>query len=172
MGIVVNLLEAAAWLFTAMALYVLLKHVRPLIAAAMVTVVGVGVAIQSLNLLNGFTALMIAEGDNFAKLFGGAGSDALAMLFVDLQHTGGFVIAQMFFGLWLLPLGYLVIKSGYFPKVLGVAPIVGCVSYLTQLFVLALAPDLGHRTRRVELGPKPLSFEASMTSTVCDRIEG
>jgi hypothetical protein len=145
-GIVVNLLEATAFLFTAMALYVLLKRVSALAAAAMVTVVGVGAAIQSLNLLNAYAALAIATGDNYSEVFGRAGSDALAMLFVDMQHTGGFVIAPMFFGLWLLPLGYLVYTSGYFPKVLGVALLVGCGSYLAQLFVLGLAPDLGHST--------------------------
>ena len=46
----------------------------------------------------------------------------------------------MFFGLWLLPLGYLVIKSGYVPKPLGVLLIIGCIAYIASLFIRVLAP--------------------------------
>jgi hypothetical protein len=45
-----------------------------------------------------------------------------------MQHNG-YLIASLFFGLWLLPLGYLVIKSGYFPKPLGVLLIIGGIAY-------------------------------------------
>lgn len=41
------------------------------------------------------------------------------MLFLTL-HRSGFVIAQLFFGTWLLPLGYLVYKSGYLPRIIGI----------------------------------------------------
>jgi Domain of unknown function (DUF4386) len=84
----------------------------------MVTIVAVSVAVQSLNLLNHYTARTIATSEEYPRMLGQAGSDQLGLLFADMQHNG-FLIAQMFFGLWLLPLGYLVIKSGYFPKVLG-----------------------------------------------------
>ncbi len=143
-GFVVDLVQATSFLLTAMALYLLLKHVNQLAAAAMVTLVAVSVAVQSLNLLNQYTALTIATGENYTRAFGHAGSDALTMLFVDMQRNG-FVIAEMFFALWLLPLGYLVIKSGYFPKLLGVLLIIGCVGYLADLFARLLAPDLGAR---------------------------
>jgi hypothetical protein len=46
---------------------------------------------------------------------GAAGSDALAGLLAGMHHDG-YLIALVFFGLWLLPLGYLVVRSGYFPK--------------------------------------------------------
>jgi len=62
------------------------------------------------------------------------------MPFAHMQHNGLF-IAQMFFGLWLLPLGYLVLRSGYFPKVLGVLLIAACFSYLADLFALFPVPD-------------------------------
>jgi hypothetical protein len=142
-GFAVQLVEATSFLLTAMALYVLLKHVNQLAAAAMVAFVTVGVAIQSLNLLNQYTALTVATDEKYSRVFGRAGSDQLAMLFADMYHAGGFIIAPMFFGLWLLPLGYLVIRSSCFPKVLGVILIVGCFSYLVALFVRALAPDIG-----------------------------
>jgi hypothetical protein len=139
LGFVADLVQAASFLLTAMVLYVLLRHVNGLVAAAMVAFVAVSVAIQSLNLLNQFVALSIATGQSYSSVFGRAGSDALTMLFVDMQHDG-FAIAEMFFGLWLLPLGYLVIKSGYFPRVLGVLLGIACFAYLADFFVHFLAP--------------------------------
>jgi hypothetical protein len=136
-GFVSDLVAATCFLLTAMALYLLLRHVHQLVAAAMVTFVAVGTAIACLSLLNQYTALTIATGDDYTRTFGKAGSDALTMLFADMQSVAG-----MFFGLWLLPLGYLVIKSGYFPKMLGVLLIIGCFGYLADLFVGFLAPDV------------------------------
>ena len=70
-------------------------------------------------------------------------------LFVDMQHDGGFLIAQVFFGLWLLPLGYLVIRSGYFPKVLGILLLVAGVTYVGKLLLDVVAPDAGDRISMV-----------------------
>jgi hypothetical protein len=141
-GFVVDLVAVTAFLLTAMVLYLLLRHVDQLAAAAMVAFVAVSVAIQSLNLLNQYTALTIATSDDYLRVFGQEGADQLVSLFADLQHNG-LLIAQMFFGLWLLPLGYLVIKSGYLPKVVGALLIAACFSYLTEMFVHFLNPGLG-----------------------------
>ena len=59
------------------------------------------------------------------------------------MHANGYLIAQMFFGLWLVPLGYLVVRSGYFPKVLGVLLALGGVAYVVDLLVRFLAPGVG-----------------------------
>ena len=138
-GFVADLVQATFFLFTAFALYLLLKHVHTLVAQAMVTLVAIAVAIISLNLLNQYMALSIATG---ASALGRAGSDQLTMLFVDMHHNG-YLIAQMFFGLWLVPLGYLVVRSGYFPKWLGVALALGGLAYVVDLLVLFLAPGVG-----------------------------
>ncbi|MGV0807862.1 DUF4386 domain-containing protein [Mycolicibacterium setense] len=139
MGFVSELAGAAAFLATGMALYLLLKHVSQQAAAAMVVFVAVSVAIQSLNLLNQNAALMIATG-HYA--FSPTDSDQLTMLFADLQRDG-YLIAQVYFGLWLLPLGYLVVKSDYFPNVLGVLLMTGCLGHLVDVFARFLAPGLG-----------------------------
>jgi hypothetical protein len=60
---------------------------------------------------------------------------------IDIQHFGT-LIAQIFFGLWLAPMGYLAYKSGWFPKALGVLLIAACVSYLVDLLVALLVPDV------------------------------
>ena len=141
-GFVSELVGATVFLLTGMALYLLLKHVNQMAAAAMVTFVAVSVAIQSLNLLNQKAALTIATGQDYTGAFGPADSDQLTMLFADMQHDG-YLIAQTYFGLWLLPLGYLVVKSGYFPKVLGVLLVIGCFGHLVDVFARFLAPDFG-----------------------------
>jgi len=147
LGFVGDLVQAPCFLLTAMALYLLLKHVNTLVASAMVTFVSVSVAIVCLNLLNQFIALSIATGEGYASVFGSVGSDTLAMLFVDMHHDG-YLIAQMFFGLWLLPLGYLVAKSGYFPRALGVVLMVGCFGCLLDLFAHFLAPPSRRASHR------------------------
>jgi Domain of unknown function (DUF4386) len=104
------------------------------------------------NLVNQLAALLIATGEDYSRVFGQAGSDALVMLFADLHHYG-YLIAQMFFGLWLLPLGYLVVKSGYFPKVLGVLLAIGCLGYLVDLFARFLTPAVADTIARFALAP-------------------
>jgi hypothetical protein len=121
-----------------MALYLLVRHVHELVARAMVVIVSVSVAIICLNLLNQYVALSLATGEEYTNAFGAVGSDALTGLFAEM-HASGYLIAQIFFGLWLLPLGYLVYRSGYFPRVLGVLLMVGCLGYLVDSFAHFLA---------------------------------
>ncbi|MFH5880214.1 DUF4386 domain-containing protein [Arthrobacter sp. NA-172] len=77
-----------------------------------------------------------------AHKLGPGGADALVLLLMDLQHSG-FLIAQIFFGLWLLPMGYLAFTSGMFPKGLGVLLIIACFTYLAHLPFVFLWPEVG-----------------------------
>jgi Domain of unknown function (DUF4386) len=138
-GVVSDLMQATFFLFTVMALYVLLKHVNQFVAAAMVLIVTVSVAIQSLNMLFQYTAIVVATGKDYSQSFGKAGSEALALLFTNMQENG-FFIAQIFFGLWLLPLGYLMIKSKYVPRLFGVALNIAGVSMIIEFFAHFLSP--------------------------------
>jgi hypothetical protein len=58
-----------------------------------------------------------------------------------MQHNG-YLVGSLFFGLWLLPMGCLVVRSGYFPRILGVLLIVGCFSYLVVGFGEFLTPGI------------------------------
>ena len=142
MGVVADLFQATIWVFLALTLYQLLKHVSKAAASAMVVLVALGAGILMLNEVFGFESLRVATGAvNLASL-GAAGSNALALLLLDAQHYG-LLIAQIFFGLWLVPLGYLAYRSGWFPRALGVALIVGGACYLVDMVATFLAPDLG-----------------------------
>lgn len=149
-GFAADLVQATFFLFTAMALYLLLRHVNELVARAMVVFVAVSVAIMCLNLLNHFVALRIATADGYASAFGG--SNELTGLFAGMHHDG-YLIAQIFFGLWLAPLGYLVVKSGWFPKALGVLLVAGCLGYLADTFVQLFAPSVADGIEAFVLAP-------------------
>ena len=161
-GFVADLVQPTLFLLTAMALYLLLRGANELVARAMVLIVAVSVAIICLNLLNQWVALQVATDEAFGRAFGPAGSDALARLFAGMHHDG-YLIAQIFFGLWLLPLGYLVVKSGWFPAWIGVLLIAGCFGYLVDTFVTFLAADVADTIEAIVVAPAAigeLSFVA------------
>jgi hypothetical protein len=140
-GAVADLVQATFFLFTAMALYLLLERVNKNVARAMVTFVAISVAMMCLNTVHQLGALHVATDASYADAFGARGSDVLVLLLLDLWHYG-VLSAQIFFGLWLLPLGYLVYTSRMFPRVLGVFLALGCAGYLVDVFAQLLAPDL------------------------------
>ncbi len=53
------------------------------------------------------------------------------------------MIAQLFYGAWLFPLGYLVFKSGFLPKILGIVLMVECFGWLMYPFQFFLFPSYG-----------------------------
>jgi hypothetical protein len=139
LNIVADLVSATAFLLTAMALYLLLHNAGRFAAGAMVVFVAASAGIQSLNLVSEVAALATATDPGLRTALGATQSDAMTGLLLDLQHAG-FVISQVFFGLWLVPLGYLVIRSGAFPRVLGYLLGAACVAYEIDVLVWFLAP--------------------------------
>ena len=141
-GVVADLFQATMWVFTAMAFYLLLKHVNKGVAGAMVVLAAMGASITCLNAIFEFEALQVATGAVNMAAFGAEGSNALVLLLVDAHYYGRQAF-QIFSALWLAPMGYLAYKSGWFPKPLGVVLVAATVSYLVDLLVAFLAPALG-----------------------------
>jgi hypothetical protein len=142
MGVVSDLLDATFFVFLALALYVLLKDVHKGVARAMLVLVILATGITCVAALFEFEGLRIATGAVDLAAVGAAGSSAFVLLMLDAQHYG-LLIAQIFFGLWLAPLGYLAYRSGWFPKALGIVLIAACVSYLGDSLAAFLFPDVG-----------------------------
>jgi hypothetical protein len=160
-GVVADLLDQTCFVFLALTLYLLLKHVNKSVAMAMVVIVALAAGITCLNAVFEFEGLRIATGAVNMAAFGAAGSNAMVLLLLDTQHYG-ILIAQIFFGLWLVPLGYLAYNSaGMFPKWLGVLLIVGGVCYLVDLLALFLLPDIGQKIHTFIVIPSALA-EISM----------
>jgi len=160
MGVVAHLLDGTFFVFLALTLYILLKHVNKSVARAMVVLVVLATGIICLNAVFQFEGLRVATDTSYAAAFGVAGSNALALLLLDTQHYGT-LAAQVFFGLWLVPLGYLAFKSEWFAKWLGVVLVVGGACYLVDLLAAFLAPDLGKEIHSIVVIPSAIA-EISM----------
>lgn len=141
-SIVSALLTQVVQIFVVLYLYKVLKPVNKTHALYMVVFILVAVPIAMLNELNQFAVLLLLNSQDYLKFFTLDQMQVQVALFLDLRLTGIF-IAQIFWGLWLLPMGYLVFKSGYLPRIIGVLLIVACFGYLIDSFLFFFVPDFG-----------------------------
>ena len=93
-----------------------------------------GVPIALLNEVNHGAVLLILGSSDISNSF--------ISLFLGIHHYG-VIIAGIFWGLWLFPMGYLAYKSNFMPKIIGIALMIGCFGYLADSFIYILAPDIG-----------------------------
>ena len=128
-GIVSDLLGQIFGIFLVIALYSLLKTVNKNLSIIMVVLLIVPVPITCLNSLNQIAVLLLINSPDFAKVFNPDQLQTQIMFFMNLNDYGIF-IAQIFWGLWLFPLGYLIFKSNFIPKVIGILLIIAGSGYL------------------------------------------
>jgi len=152
MGVVADLLDGAFFVFTALALYMLLKDVHKSAARAMLVFVALAAAITCVSAVFEFEGLRIATGGVSAASLGIGGSNALVLLMLDAQHYG-LLTAQIFFGLWLAPLGYLAYKSGWFPRTLGVLLVAASGCYLVDMIAAFLVPGVDQKIHAIIVIP-------------------
>ena len=110
-------------------LYVLLKPVDRTLASLMAIFVFVSVPITMLNMQNQLAVVLLLGGADYLKVFEPAQLNALAMFFLNLLEQG-ILIAQIFWGIWLFPLGILIYRSDFLPRILGILLIIGCFGYI------------------------------------------
>jgi uncharacterized protein DUF4386 len=155
LGIAAQLVSQILFMWVALALYDLLKGVNRRHAAVMLTLIVVSIPIALLNEVNSIAALILVRGADFLSIFDKAQREALAMLFLNL-HSHGLGIAAIFWGLWLFPLGLLVYRSGFLPRILGVLLMANCFSYVvtssTSLILPQYANIVGRWMMPVQFG--------------------
>ena len=142
LGVVADLFDATIFIFLALTLYTVLKEVHRSAARAMLVLVALAAGLSCSAAVLEFEGLRVATGAVNLSALGTAGSNAQVLLLLDAQHYG-LLAAQIFFGLWLAPLGYLAYKSGMFFKPLGVLLVVGAACYLGDMLTAFLLPDVG-----------------------------
>jgi hypothetical protein len=98
--------------------------------------------ITMINELNHVLILLLLKSDELKASYSTAQIQGLVNLFLDLHHYG-LQIVNIFFGLWLLPMGYLIIKSGYIPKIIGFFLLLTCFGYQLDFLLCFLKPDFG-----------------------------
>jgi hypothetical protein len=138
-GFVISLFSYVLFLLAAWYLYVLLKPVDKNMALLFLLLNLGGFAILVLSHLNLFSSLLLLSGTDYLKVFQPDQLQAQAMLFVNLYKNGS-TIAQIPYGIWLFPLGYLVFKSGFLPKILGILLIADCFGLLIYVCQRFLVP--------------------------------
>jgi hypothetical protein len=155
-----DLVQATFALFLVLALSRLLQHVNSGVARAMVLFVVLQVAITCLNLIHQLAALLVAT-KSYTSAFDADQVNALVLLLMDM-HRGGFLIAQIFFGLWLFPLGWLAYRSGMFPRPLGVILMTATAAYLIDVPLQFLAPGFAAAVSPIVVVPLVTIAEVSM----------
>jgi hypothetical protein len=128
-GIVGGIICYMAFLFLPLALYKLLSPVNKAHAILMVSLAVVSVPLSFVNLLNKFAVLTLIGKDNYLAAVDPGQLQTQIMLHLDFYRNGN-SLTTIFWGLWLFPLGYLVFKSGFLPRILGIFLMLGCIGYV------------------------------------------
>ena len=138
-GLVVALVSALLFALVAWGLYLLLRSVNPELALLFLLLNAVGVAVQCASMLPLVSALLQNDPAAHMQVFSTAQLAGLGTLAAGTYKTG-FVTAQLFFGAWLFPLGYLVYRSRFLPRLLGVLLLLDGVAVLIWFLQALLLP--------------------------------
>lgn len=130
LGIASDLFCGVVLIFLVLAFHRLFKSVDRGLAVLVVILGGVlPAAIYFFNVLNDAAALLLVHSADFLNVFEPVQRNALAMLFLRL-HGQEIVAAEVLWGLWLFPLGMLVMRSGFLPRILGIWLLLNGLAYL------------------------------------------
>jgi hypothetical protein len=158
--ILVGVLAELLFIAVVLVLYRLLKEVNPLQAAIMVLLVLLMAPLAFLSSMNQVATLTFARGSELLTVFDKPQRDALATLLLAMDKEGT-PIAEIFWGLWLLPLGLLVYRSGFLPRFLGVWLIINGLAYVALSLIGVLLPQYADAAFR--LAQPALMGEVALT---------
>jgi len=133
LGIVTDVAVVLTQTATAVSFWTLFRPVHPVAAGSIAAFGLVNAVILLIATAYSATALDVAQRAD-------ATSTSNVLLLYDLNNTA-FSLASLFFGLWLIPMGWLARRSGYMPRPLGWILIGGGAGYILSVFVAALFPD-------------------------------
>jgi len=140
LGIFSSLICYTSFTFLPISLYALFRNVNTTYATAMVVLVLVSIPISILNLQQEFAVLSLIKPQPYLEAFHSNQIQSQVIGHLK-QYNSGIHIVSVFWGLWLFPLGYLIIKSGLLPKILGYLLILGCLGYLINFIGNTLYSD-------------------------------
>ena len=147
-NMVIALASSVVFLFLGLALYRLLKEVNRPLALLMVVLALIQVPLATVDELAQNAALILLQGPDYLSVFTGPQRQALAMFCLDLNSKGN-VASELFWGLWLFPLGLLVFRSGFLPRIIGLWLILNCFAYAAVSFTGMLFPQYLERANKI-----------------------
>ena len=139
LSLVSDLIRQALLMLLTLILYKLFKPVNKTIASLMVIFYLVCVPVSMLNELNHLAVLLLSSGAGYLTAFKADQLNALVMFFLDLRKYGTFI--PQFFSFWVLLLGYLVFKSGFLPRILGILLMLGGLCYTVIAVLSFILPN-------------------------------
>jgi hypothetical protein len=138
--IMVEFVSELLFVFLVLALYRLLKGVGQQLATIMAILVLIDAPLAFLSVANHMATLTFVRSAGFLAVFNEPQRNALALLILNFDKQG-VLVSEAFWGLWLLPLGLLVYRSGFLPRLLGGWLIVNGLAYVTMSLTGLLFPQ-------------------------------
>jgi len=129
LDILAGIIGYTGFLILPLVLYRLLSHINKTLAVGMVVLAVVSVPLSYTYLLYKLDVLTLIHTSVNLNMFSADQLHAQVLLYL-LFYDNGILLASIFWGLWLFPFGYLVYKSGFLPKIIGILLMVGCFGYL------------------------------------------
>lgn len=131
--------------FLTLSLYNLFRTTNPRLSLQMLVLGLLPIPMVFLNQLSEWGALTIAvQEDSLAAMSPHARAGLVD--FLHGLHSQGIVIAGIFWGLWLIPLGRLVISSALLPKIFGISVVIGGLGYLLNVVATMTLPSFAHES--------------------------
>lgn len=143
-GLAADLVMLSAYIVVTLLLYVLLKPVGRSLSLLAALFSMVGIATLSVNCLNHVAPLLLLGGAPSPSAFDTGQLQVLALFFLKL-HAWGYGIASVFFGTYCIMVGYLIFRSGFLPRIIGVLMAIGGLGYLISSFTRFLFPTVAAR---------------------------
>ncbi len=140
LGFLISLTRFAFFILLVLALYRLLRPVDRYWSLVMISFALVSIAVGMVSLLFQYASPLLLSGSDYSAVFTPDQWHAQVQFFIDLQTMVD--RASQILSVWLVPLGYLVYKSGFLPRVLGVLVVIAGIGYVADLVVFLLLPDL------------------------------
>lgn len=131
-GILAGLICYVAFALLPLVLHRLLSPVNPRAAVAMVALALISVPLALASLMHKLDVLSLIGAQAPLKAFAAESVATRVMQSLE-SYRNGILVTKVFWGLWLLPFGYLVFKSRLLPRLLGVLLMLGCFGYLIDV---------------------------------------
>lgn len=147
-NLAISMFSELCFIGTALALYRLLRETGPRLAGAMVLLVLLCAPLAFAGIANEWATLTFLRGADFLAAFDPPQRNALAMMLIHLNEQAD-TVSQVFWGLWLLPLGWLVYRSGFLPRFLGAWLIVNGLAYVGLSATELFAPEILRTVSRI-----------------------
>ena len=136
LGMALEMVSFTSFLILPLILYSIFQHVNKTASVLMVALAVASVPIAFVGIINEFSVLDLVHSSEFPS----SELEQQVMFYLG-RYFKGHLVGQIFWALWLFPLGYMVYKSGLIPRLLGIFLMIGSIGYLIDFFGRVIMPE-------------------------------